>query len=505
MNRSIRHVVKRIPALVLLFAPPLAPRLASAQIADPEVEARVEFAAAEGRGGRDLLVRRAEDGTIRVPNPNGSNKGTTPGMAKNDYVLKTYPIRNAAAIDVQSYLLRALAYEGGAVEVMGRQDLRDADGKPLQFVFVTAPTFMIPGIDETIARIDVPGFAFHDGTGNSNRDGIAGCQSYVGKHRTAGELRSILIGTELGNVGQFYFDPFADPALNTIYFSENPADVADDLAALERFDLPPLQAEFGVTIYEVSDDDLLDVGVDFESFRRGLSGTIAIDEFDGDGESVSLDAILRLDAAVIVDFLNFLVRREKAELHTETKLLAINTEDNPGALSAGAKGLATAAPAVFRSVRYLPYSIVPPGAPAGGEHLVAVTDPGRFEGVEIEIQPFIAAQSITANVQVTVNGLVGYGEDGRTPDVVSRSTRSVVNLRHGERYLLGSFAKRSMVDVESGIPLLMDIPWLGRLFRRDRQVARDDRLIVFVSPRIVDSGASPRNDRDDPLSSMRVR
>lgn len=468
----------------------------------PEVRVKVdasgrETAAASGerpfdaypryyRDTNDLLVRRAEDGTPRNPNPNGSNAGTTPGLAKNNYILKTYAIRNANAVDVQSYLLRSLVYEGGIAEVMGRQDLKDADGNLLQFVFVTAPDFMIPGIDETIARIDVQGFTFHDGTGNSNSQGQAGCTSYVGKHRTAGELKAILIGTELGNIGQFYYAPFADPALNTIYISDNPVDIADDLAALEMFDRPPLQAEFEVTIFEIDDDTLEDVGVDFDAFKRSLSGTITLHEINHDGESLSIDALVNLDAALLSDFLDFLVQRGKAEIHTETKILSINSEDNPGSLSDGAKGGSTATPAEFRSVRFLPHgALVPLGAPAGEAHLVSAVDPSLFEGIELTIQPFIAAASITADVRVTVNSLIGLGRDEHVPNIVSRSSRSVVNLLPGVKCLLGSYTKQTQVETQSGIPLLMDIPFLGRLFRRDVTVDRTSQLLVFALPRII--------------------
>ncbi len=435
---------------------------------------------------RDLLVRRVEDGRPRNPNPNGTSGGTTPGMAKNDYVLKTYAIHNTNAIDVQSYLLRSLVYEGGIAEVMGKQDLKDADGNPVQYLFVTAPDFMIPGIDEMIARVDVKGFAFYDGTSNGNAAGKSGCTAYVGKHRTAGELKAILAGTELGNIGQFYYAPFADPSLNTIYISENPSDIADDLSALESFDRPPLQAEFEVTIYEVDQDHFEDVGLDFDAWKRAISGTFTLHESSGDGKKATVDSIVGLEASVLAEFLNYMVGQGDAKITTRAKLLSVNAEDNPGALSGGARSEATASPAVLHDGRILPFEkVVSRAGEPGDTHVESVLDPNVFEGFDLSIRPFICAESITADIAVTVNSMVGFDRSGRVPNVTSRNSHSTLHLKPGTEYLIGSFERKTQVEVEDGIFLLRDIPWMGALFRRTTTADRESRWFVYVKPRIV--------------------
>lgn len=453
---------------------------------DPEV--RVHVPTAPGTS-EDILLRRAEDLRARNPNPNGSNAGTTPGLAKNDYVLRTYALRHANAIDVQSYLLRALAYEGGIVEVMGRQDLKDGAGSPVQFVFVTAPNFMIPGIDATIAQIDIPGFQFHDGTGNANAAGQLAATRYVGKHRTAGELKAILIGTELGNVGQFYVAPFADPALNTIYMSENSSDIADDLAALESFDRPPLQAEFELAIYEVDDEVGSDLGVDWEAWKRGISGSFTLFDVAGDGQGTTIDSVVRLDAAVLADFLSYLAREGKAEVVTQSRILSINAEDNPGALSNGAKAAATATPAVFRAVRTVPASpIETPTGDLTDRRVVEQNAAERvIEGIELMIRPFIATQSITADVDVIVTSVVDLAGDARTPVVATSQTRSVVNLASDRTVLLGTYERCRTLREETGVFLLRSIPLLGGLFRREVTTQRTSRVIVLVTPRLRDA------------------
>lgn len=447
---------------------------------DPAARIRIEAGSASPHD--DILLRRAEDLTPRTPNPNGSNAGVTPGMSKNDYVTKTYAVRNTDAIELQSYLLRALAYEGGVAEVMGRRDVVGPDGKSVQFLFVTAPDFMIPGIDAMVAQVDIPGFRFHDGTGNASPSGQLGCLAYVGKHRTAGELRSILIGSELGNVGQLYVAPFADPALNAIYINDNPTDIVDDLSALEGFDRPPLQAEFTVRIFALEEDRLADLSVDVDTWKRGLGGNVTFRSATQGGGPSTLAALLQWDAAVLVDFLDFLVRDGKAEVTMDTRLLSINAEDNPGALSGGAKGSATATPAVLRNVRTVPTPVTPMGTPDAADAGIVVER--VVEGVEVTILPFIATESLTADITVQVTSQVGLAADSRTPLVSTHQTRSVANLTVGRTVLLGSYERTVQIEQVGGVWLLRDIPLLGALFRRETRVARDSRLLVFLTPRV---------------------
>ncbi|MEQ8330250.1 MAG: AMIN domain-containing protein [Longimicrobiales bacterium] len=63
------------------------------------------------------------------------------------------------------------------------------------------------------------------------------------------------------------------------------------------------------------------------------------------------------------------------------------------------------------------------------------------------------------------------------------STRVLVE--DGETVVIGGLTQSERTEVRSGIPLLMDLPLIGRLFRqtREQQVQRD--LIILVTPHIV--------------------
>jgi type IV pilus assembly protein PilQ len=62
-------------------------------------------------------------------------------------------------------------------------------------------------------------------------------------------------------------------------------------------------------------------------------------------------------------------------------------------------------------------------------------------------------------------------------------TRALV--RDGETFVIGGLTQSERVEARSGIPLLQDLPLIGRLFRVHRQQEIQQDLIILVTPTIV--------------------
>jgi type IV pilus assembly protein PilQ len=67
----------------------------------------------------------------------------------------------------------------------------------------------------------------------------------------------------------------------------------------------------------------------------------------------------------------------------------------------------------------------------------------------------------------------------------TQNAQSRVLVRDGQTVVIGGLTVTEKQDVRSGIPMLMDLPLIGRLFqtRRESQIQRD--LIILVTPHIV--------------------
>lgn len=421
----------------------------------------------------------------------GDSTRTAPGLAKNNYVVKVYPIYNTRAIEIQSYLLRSVAYEGGVVEVMGAEGVKDPDGNSVEFLYVTAPDFMIPGITEVVRMSDRPGFHFFDATG-LDFGGGPGAVQYVGRHRTASELVAILEGTELGNIGAFLFPPFADDSTNTIYIVDNPTDIADNIAALEMFDRPPLQIELEVNIYEIEEGDRSKLGLDWDAWKGFFGGSIEYSSLSGssffDSRSDVYSSLLTLDARVLADFLNYTTQTGTTRVVTSTKLTMVNSEDNPGGLTGGGRGSSTGNPAIIESLTYIPYTVFqedagPVNSPNNRNELTDAV----WEGVRLEILPFIGTESITLSVDVQVNSHIGYSKNKDIPLISRRNLNSIVNLTNTEPVVLGGLDKQNTVDSRVGIPLLKEIPYLGLLFSKESNNTSTSKVLISIVPRIKTS------------------
>ncbi|MFP4309146.1 MAG: type IV pilus secretin PilQ [Desulfococcaceae bacterium] len=71
------------------------------------------------------------------------------------------------------------------------------------------------------------------------------------------------------------------------------------------------------------------------------------------------------------------------------------------------------------------------------------------------------------------------------PTVITKRARTNVLLRDGQTTVIGGLRKETLSDSARGIPYLMDIPFLGRLFRRDSENENMEEILIFITPRVL--------------------
>lgn len=118
-------------------------------------------------------------------------------------------------------------------------------------------------------------------------------------------------------------------------------------------------------------------------------------------------------------------------------------------------------------------------------------------GIVMDVIPQISEDNIiTMNVRPLVSSLqevVEFEQGGalaRAPVTSDRELDTVVRVRNGETHVIGGLIQTRTEDVRTGIPLLMDIPLLGRLFSRTTQIERRTELVIFITPTVI-AGAVP--------------
>ncbi|HEX7510425.1 MAG TPA: type II and III secretion system protein, partial [Chitinivibrionales bacterium] len=106
-------------------------------------------------------------------------------------------------------------------------------------------------------------------------------------------------------------------------------------------------------------------------------------------------------------------------------------------------------------------------------------------GIKLDITPWISqGGQITAEIAPEVSNSSGSNADGY-PNVSTRTLSTTVRLNDGETITLGGLIKNAESEGHDKIPILGDIPLLGRLFRTNTKTRQKTNLVVYVTPHII--------------------
>lgn len=107
-------------------------------------------------------------------------------------------------------------------------------------------------------------------------------------------------------------------------------------------------------------------------------------------------------------------------------------------------------------------------------------------GINLKIKPRInSSNSLTLDIQQKVESI---GQtDARTADIITnkRELSTRVLIDNDDVLVLGGLIRDEVMETQSKVPLLGDIPLLGRLFRSNSDVLVKRNLMVFIHPVIL--------------------
>ncbi|RKY21534.1 MAG: hypothetical protein DRQ55_03965 [Planctomycetota bacterium] len=106
-------------------------------------------------------------------------------------------------------------------------------------------------------------------------------------------------------------------------------------------------------------------------------------------------------------------------------------------------------------------------------------------GLELKITPTIQADGLVS-LLVDQRISIQTGEFNGIPVVDSRTIKTSFVVREGDTIMIGGIMSNSKFDTQRGVPLLMDIPWIGQLFKSDVRRNSTRELVILMTPRLVD-------------------
>src|SRR5690606_36242407 len=117
-------------------------------------------------------------------------------------------------------------------------------------------------------------------------------------------------------------------------------------------------------------------------------------------------------------------------------------------------------------------------------------------GTVLSITPQVSADGIiTLDVTPAVSRLVRTArsatQNTEAPVIDIRQASSIVRLRDGSTIVMGGLVQDSSTTTRRKIPILGDIPLLGKAFTGTHEQKERTELIFFLTPRIIDDALSP--------------
>lgn len=152
---------------------------------------------------------------------------------------------------------------------------------------------------------------------------------------------------------------------------------------------------------------------------------------------------------------------------------------------------------------------------------VTPTTPTAFEmrpvGVRMEVEPTIGSDGYTIDLNLApevteFEGFINYGSPIQTgatdalgnpttvvltenkieqPVFSSRKLQTSVTVWDGQTVAMGGLIREDVQDVEDKVPILGDIPFVGRLFQSKAEDHFKRNLMIFVTAKVIDPSGQP--------------
>jgi len=118
--------------------------------------------------------------------------------------------------------------------------------------------------------------------------------------------------------------------------------------------------------------------------------------------------------------------------------------------------------------------------------------------LELTVTPHIIAGRMVKIKLLASNDEPDYSrvDTGITtePSISRRSAETSLLLHDGETTVIGGLSRLYGSDSVSGVPVLMNLPWIGRFFRSTDREKRDEEMLIFITPHILGDRGSDSAD-----------
>jgi type II secretory pathway component GspD/PulD (secretin) len=108
--------------------------------------------------------------------------------------------------------------------------------------------------------------------------------------------------------------------------------------------------------------------------------------------------------------------------------------------------------------------------------------------INMIVHPSITSSSASVTATSTAGGTTTTETKTEYPIIDVREAQTQVLLNDGETIVIGGLLKDVKTKTKVGIPFLVNLPWIGQFFGRDKDNVEKVDLLIFITARIIRDG-----------------
>ena len=108
-------------------------------------------------------------------------------------------------------------------------------------------------------------------------------------------------------------------------------------------------------------------------------------------------------------------------------------------------------------------------------------------GIQLRVTPRINEKSkITLLVDATVEALLSAAEiNTDQPRSTNRTVKTQVTVTDGDTVIIGGLIAENILENKKYVPVLSDLPFIGRIFQSTQLTKEQRELLIFITPNVV--------------------
>ncbi|WZV98301.1 EscC/YscC/HrcC family type III secretion system outer membrane ring protein [Kosakonia sp. BYX6] len=260
----------------------------------------------------------------------------------------------------------------------------------------------------------------------------------------------------------------ADPRQNAVIVRDHSANMANYRQLITQLDQRPQMIEISVKIIDVNAGDIDQLGIDWGAAMSLGGAKFAFDSASNNGNGSGF-------STVISDTSGFMVRLTALEQSSQAYVLSqpsVVTLNNVQAI-------------MDKNITF--YTKLEAKNVAKLESVTA--------GSLLRVTPRLLDDNGTQKIMLNLNIQDSQQSDIRRdseplPDIQNAEIASQATLLAGQSLLLGGFKQDRQIQSQNKIPLLGDIPGVGRLFRSDTTQVQSVIRLFLIKASVVNNGIS---------------